>query len=47
MREFNESRPHQGKWCFGKMPMQTFIDALPLAREKSGQLQAGEESHAA
>ncbi len=32
MREFNESRPHQGKWCFGKTPMQTFIDALPLAR---------------
>jgi len=27
--------------------MQTFIDALPLAREKSGQLHAGEESHAA
>ena len=47
MREFNEIRPHQGKWCFGKTPMQTFIDALPLAREKSGQLQAGEESHAA
>ena len=33
MREFNESRPHQGKWCFGKTPMQTFIDALPLARK--------------
>jgi hypothetical protein len=44
---YNESRPHQGKWCFGKTPMQTFIDALPLAREKSSQLQAGEESHAA
>ena len=35
MREFNEARPHQGKWCFGKTPMQTFLDALPLAREKS------------
>jgi hypothetical protein len=33
MREFNEARPHQGKWCFGKTPMQTFLDALPLARE--------------
>jgi len=44
---FNESRPHQGKWCFGKTPMQTFIDALPLAREKSGQRQAGAESLAA
>jgi len=27
--------------------MQTFIDALPLAREKSGRLQAIEETHAA
>jgi len=47
MRAFNEIRPHQGKWCFGKTPMQTFIDALPLAREKSGHLQAIEESNAA
>src|SRR5215510_9318864 len=22
--------PHQGRWCFGKTPMQTFLDALPL-----------------
>src|SRR5580692_6978790 len=40
MREFNEARPHQGKWCFGKTPMQTFLDALPLAREKSLQVTA-------
>jgi len=20
--------PHQGRWCFGKTPMQTFLDAL-------------------
>jgi transposase InsO family protein len=39
MREFNELRPHQGKWCFGKTPMQTFVDALPLAREKTSQVQ--------
>jgi transposase InsO family protein len=32
--EYNESRPHQGRWCFGKTPMQTFLDALPIAREK-------------
>ena len=25
---------HQGRWCFGKTPMQTFLDALPLAKEK-------------
>jgi transposase InsO family protein len=32
--EYNELRPHQGRWCFGKTPMQTFLDAIPLAREK-------------
>ena len=34
MKEYNELRPHQGRWCFGKTPMQTLLDALPLAREK-------------
>ena len=33
--EYNEQRPHQGRWCFGKTPMQTFLDALPLARRNS------------
>jgi transposase InsO family protein len=32
--EYNELRSHQGRWCFGKTPMQTFLDALPLAKEK-------------
>jgi Integrase core domain len=32
--EYNYRRPHQGRWCFGKTPMQTFLDAIPLAREK-------------
>jgi transposase InsO family protein len=31
---YNEERPHQGRWCFGKTPMQTFLDAIPLAKEK-------------
>lgn len=31
---YNEERPHQGRWCFGKTPMQTFLDAIPIAREK-------------
>ena len=31
---YNETRPHQGRWCYGKTPMQTFLDALPIAREK-------------
>ncbi len=34
VREYNEARPHQGRWCFGKTPMQTFLDALPMTREK-------------
>jgi transposase InsO family protein len=32
--EYNEERSHQGKWCFGKTPMQTFLYTLPLAKEK-------------
>jgi len=35
IRSYNEDRPHQGRWCFGKTPMQTFLDAVPIAREKS------------
>jgi transposase InsO family protein len=31
---YNQQRPHQGRWCFGKTPMQTFVDAIPIAREK-------------
>src|ERR1700687_2651847 len=34
VKEYNETRPHQGRWCYGKTPMQTFLDALPIAREK-------------
>ena len=34
MREYNTVRTHQGRWCYGKTPMQTFLDTLPLAREK-------------
>jgi transposase InsO family protein len=34
IRSYNEDRPHQGRWCFGKTPMQTFLDAVPIARDK-------------
>ena len=34
LREYNEVRPHQGRWCYDKTPLQTFSDSLPLAREK-------------
>lgn len=32
--EYNEQRPHQGRWCYGKTPMQTFTDSIDLAKEK-------------
>lgn len=34
LKYYNEQRPHQGRWCHGKTPMGTFMDSLPLAREK-------------
>ena len=34
IQEYNEARPHQGRWCFGKTPMQTFVDAMPMTKEK-------------
>lgn len=34
LKYYNEERTHQGRWCYGKTPMQTFIDTLPVAKEK-------------
>ena len=34
MAAYNEVRTHQGRWCFGKTPMQTFLDSRAMAREK-------------
>jgi Integrase core domain len=34
VRSSNEDRPHQGGCCFGKTPIQTFLDAIPRAQEK-------------
>jgi transposase InsO family protein len=34
VQQYNEVRSHQGRWCYGKTPMQTFLDSLPLAKEK-------------
>jgi transposase InsO family protein len=34
LSEYNDKRPHSGKYCYGKTPMQTFIDAIPMTREK-------------
>ncbi len=34
LRNYNELRPHSGKYCYGKTPMQTFIGSKHLAIEK-------------
>ena len=34
LREYNEERVHQGRWCYGRTPMKTFLDTVPLAKEK-------------
>ena len=34
LREYNQEREHSGKYCFGKTPMQTFLDSTHLAKEK-------------
>jgi transposase InsO family protein len=31
--KYNETRPHSGKFCYGKTPMQTFREAKHLAKE--------------
>lgn len=32
---YNNDRPHSGKYCYGKTPMQTFLDAKHIATEKN------------
>lgn len=34
MNYYNNNRPHSGRYCYGKTPMQTFIESLPLAKQK-------------
>jgi transposase InsO family protein len=34
LRYYNEERPHSGRYCYGKTPMQTFREAKHLADEK-------------
>lgn len=33
--KYNQQRPHSGKHCYGKTPMQTFLEATHLAVEKT------------
>lgn len=34
LEKYNNERPHSGRYCFGKTPMQTFKDSINLAKEK-------------
>lgn len=34
LSKYNESRPHSGKFCYGKTPMQTFRESLHIAVSK-------------
>jgi len=34
LAHYNEARPHSGRYCFGKTPMQTFVESLNLAKAK-------------
>ena len=34
LSKYNESRPHSGRFCYGKTPMQTFRESLHIAVSK-------------
>jgi transposase InsO family protein len=34
LNHYNNERPHSGRYCFGKTPMQTFNESLTLAKQK-------------
>lgn len=37
LQYYNNDRPHSGKYCYGKTPMDTFKDSIHIAIEKSNQ----------
>ncbi len=34
LKHYNQDRPHSGRYCFGKTPMQTFNESITLAKRK-------------
>ena len=34
METYNNERPHTGRYCYGKTPMQTFVDSKSIVNEK-------------
>jgi len=43
--EYNEQRPHQGRWCFGKTPMQTFLERATTGQGKTHGSMTTDDSH--
>lgn len=39
---YNEQRTHSGRYCYGKTPLQTWMDSKNLAKEKNIDLQFGQ-----
>jgi len=37
LKYYNEDRPHSGRYCYGKTPMQTFLDSKKIALEKNNE----------
>ena len=35
LAKYNEQRPHSGRYCYGKTPMQTFRETLNIAVDKT------------
>lgn len=35
LNKYNNTRPHSGKFCYGKTPMHTFKDSIKKAQDKS------------
>lgn len=41
LRNYNQLRPHSGKYCYGKTPIQTFVESKSIAMDKNcGSLKA-------
>ena len=34
VQHYNQERPHRGRYCYGKTPLETFLASRTLAKEK-------------
>ena len=38
LKYYNADRPHSGKYCYGKTPMQTFLDSKHIAVDRCNEV---------